>query len=631
MMELSRIFNFLLKKRNLFLMLAGESILFGLALLISYSLRFEFHIPDSFLRQMFSLLPAAVALKIGFFWMTGLYRGMWRYTGLPDLWKIARAVFMAEAAMIFYVAYAFHFKGYPRSVFILDALLAFVFACGARVLIRSLYEISSKPGEWRNVFLPDTFCVASSVPRVLVIGADDEGARIAKEILDVRDCGLRLAGFVDDDPARIGRRIHGLPVYGPLADLPRVATMARAREVLVSAGQQGARLRQIMKACEAAQLGIKKLPALADIASGKVSIKSLRDVRYEDLLGREEVCLDEDGIKGYLRDKIVLVTGAGGSIGSELCRQIIRYNPRLLVLFDAGEENLYSIEMELLHQHRFTRYVTVLGQVQDTALVDTVFAARQPQVVFHAAAYKHVPMLECNPWQAVTTNILGSRTVMEASVRHGVRRFVLVSTDKAVRPTNVMGASKRVAELLMHGFQGTGTTFMAVRFGNVLGSSGSVIPLFRNQIERGGPVTVTHPDVTRYFMTIPEAAQLIVQAGALGRGAEIFVLKMGQPVRIADLARDLIILSGKDPAEIKIKFTGLRPGEKLYEELIIAGEGVLETGHDKIMVLRSGRDAVGQDETLEALFEAARCFDVAGVRRELETLVPEYSPADDER
>jgi len=616
-----------LRNRNLFLMLVGEAVFFSLALLLSYSLRFEFEIPASFFQQMLALLPAAVVSKLVFFWASGLYRGMWRYTGLADLWKIGRAVFMAEVALIIYVAFTSHFHGHPRSVFILDPLLAFVFACGARVLIRSLYEISLHPKDWRSVLLPANFCVPQPGIRALIVGADADGARIAKEILDVRDSGLHLVGFVDDDQARIGRRIHDLPVHGPLSALVGVAQMTRAEEILVSAGQSGERLREIVDACEAAQLRIKKLPALADIASGKVSVKALRDVRYEDLLGREEVHLDEAGIKGYLADKVVLVTGAGGSIGSELCRQIIRFDPRLLVLFDAGEENLYSIEMELLHQHGFTRYVTVLGQVQDAALVEAVFLARQPQVVFHAAAYKHVPMLECNPWQAVTNNILGSRTVMEASVRHGAGRFVLVSTDKAVRPTNVMGASKRVAELLMHGFQGRGTKFMAVRFGNVLGSSGSVIPLFRKQIERGGPVTVTHPDVTRYFMTIPEAAQLIVQAGALGQGGEIFVLKMGQPVRIAELARDLIVLSGKDPAEIEIRFTGLRPGEKLYEELITAGEDVLETGHEKIMVLGSGTGGKERPESLEALLEAAGLFDACGVRRILKRLVPEYEPS----
>ena len=616
----------LLTNKNLYLMLIGESFFFAMALLIAFLLRFEFDIPAEYARQMITLLPVAVFFKIAFFWMTGLYRGMWRYTGLADLWKIGRAVFMAEVALIIYVAFTSHFHGHPRSVFILDPLLAFVFACGARVMIRSLYEISLHPKDWRSVLLPANFCAPQPGIRALIVGADADGARIAKEILDVRDSGLHLVGFVDDDQARIGRRIHDLPVHGPLSALVGVAQMTRAEEILVSAGQSGERLREIVDACEAAQLRIKKLPALADIASGKVSVKALRDVRYEDLLGREEVHLDEAGIKGYLADKVVLVTGAGGSIGSELCRQIIRFDPRLLILFDAGEENLYSIEMELLHQHGFTRYVTVLGQGQDAALVEAVFLARQPQVVFHAAAYKHVPMLECNPWQAVTNNILGSRTVMEVSVRHGVGRFVLVSTDKAVRPTNVMGASKRVAELLMHGFQGKGTTFMAVRFGNVLGSSGSVIPLFRSQIERGGPVTVTHPEVTRYFMTIPEAAQLIVQAGALGQGGEIFVLKMGLPVRIADLARDLIVLSGKDPAEIRVKFTGLRPGEKLYEELITAGEGVLETGHDKIMVLRSEKEPVENDEKLAILFEAARLFEHEGVRRRLQALVPEYEP-----
>ena len=622
----------LLLNKNLYLMLLGESGLFAMALVVAFLLRFEFDIPAEFFRQMVGLLPVAVALKLAFFWACGLYRGMWRYTGLSDLWKIGRAVFMAEVALILYVAFTSHFQGHPRSVFILDPLLAFVFACGARVLIRSLFETSSQPKDWLSVLLPERFCAPATGVRALIVGADNDGARMAKEILEVRDSGLHLVGFVDDDAARIGRNIHDLPVYGPLAALVSVAEVTRAEEILVSAGHSGGRLREIVDACEAAQLRIKKLPALADIASGKVSVKALRDVRYEDLLGREEVHLDEDGIKGYLADKVVLVTGAGGSIGSELCRQIIRFDPRLLVLFDAGEENLYSIEMELLHQHGFTRYATVLGQVQDAALVDAVFAARRPQVVFHAAAYKHVPMLEVNPWQAVTNNILGSQTIMDATVRHGAGRFVLVSTDKAVRPTNVMGASKRVAELLMLGFQGGPTTFMAVRFGNVLGSSGSVIPLFRSQIERGGPVTVTHPEVTRYFMTIPEAAQLIVQAGALGRGGEIFILKMGKPVRITDLARDLIILSGKDPAEIKIKFTGLRPGEKLYEELITEGEGIVETGHEKIMVLapcavNGFSDNEYRARLMELLIElegqVAR-FEAEGIKTVLGRIVPEY-------
>lgn len=608
-------------------MLIGESGLFALALLLAYSLRFEFDIPQDFFLQMTKILPVAVVLKLCFFLFTGLYRGMWRYTGLSDLWRIGRAVLMAEIALIIFVAFTSHFRGYPRSVFILDPLLAFVFACGARVLIRSLYEASSRPGDWIAPFLPGRVCEPACLNRVLIVGADDEGARAAKDIIESRGSGLQLLGFVDDDPGHIGRRIHGLPVYGPLKGMTRIAEMTRADEVLVSSGQQGEALRQVLEACEAAQVSIKKLPALSDIVSGKVTVKALRDVRYEDLLGREVVHLDEIGIKGYLADKVVLVTGAGGSIGSELCRQIIRFGPGKLILFDAGEENLYSIEMELLHRRAFTKYVTVLGQVQDAALMDSVFRMYSPHVIFHAAAYKHVPMLEGNPWQAVDTNIVGSQTVMNAAVRHCAERFVLVSTDKAVRPTNVMGASKRVTELMMLGFSGAKTKFMAVRFGNVLGSSGSVIPLFRDQIERGGPVTVTHPEVTRYFMTIPEAAQLIVQAGAQGRGGEIFVLKMGTPVRIADLARDLIVLSGKDPAEIEVRFTGLRPGEKLYEELISVGEDVLETNHSKIMVLRPNHEVTNTMDLLGPLLSAAEGFDVNAVKHELEKLVPEFRPS----
>ena len=621
----------LLKNKNFYLMLIGESGLFALALLLAYSLRFEFDIPQDFFLQMTKILPVAVVLKLCFFLFTGLYRGMWRYTGLSDLWRIGRAVLMAEIALIIFVAFTSHFRGYPRSVFILDPLLSFVFACGARVLIRSLYEASSRPGDWFSLFLPGRLCEPASLNRVLIVGADDEGVRAGKEITESKGSGLQLLGFVDDNPSRIGRRVHDLPVYGPVSALSRIAEMTKADEILVSSGQQGKALRQVVDACEAARIRIRKLPALSDIVSGRVSVKALRDLRYEDLLGREEVHLDEVGIKGYLADKVVLVTGAGGSIGSELCRQIIRFGPRRLILFDASEENLYKIEMELLHQKKFRRYVTVLGQVQDDVLVERVFRLHMPHVVFHAAAYKHVPMLENNPWQAVTTNIIGSQAIMAASVLHDVERFVLVSTDKAVRPTNVMGASKRVTELLMQRFAGGRTLFMAVRFGNVLGSSGSVIPLFREQIERGGPVTVTHPEVTRYFMTIPEAAQLIVQAGNQGLGGEIFVLKMGKPVRIADLARDLIVLSGKDASEIEIIFTGLRPGEKLYEELITLGEDVLETVHEKIMVLRPGADTGLVGASLKRIIDSAKNFDVTGIRLELQSLVPEYCPTCDVR
>lgn len=621
----------LLKNKNLYIMLVGEAGLFSLAMILAYGLRFEFNIPPEFFRQMLALAPVSVAVKMVFFAASGLYRGMWRYTGLSDLWRIGRAVFLAEICLILYVVFAKHFHGYPRSIFILDALLAFVFACGARVFIRSVYEFTVRPGDWRNLFLPTMFCPQATGARTLLIGADDNAVRIAKEILEMPDSGYCLLGFVDDDPTRIGRRIHGLPVFGPLAGLTTLARSMRVEEVVISVSTSLAgNHRHILDACEAAQMRVKRLPAIADIASGKVSIKTLRDIRYEDLLGRAEVRLDVAGIESYLKGKVVLVTGAGGSIGSELCRQIIRFEPARIVLYDAGEANLYAIEMDLRHELGFDRYAAVLGQVQDKKLLDHTLAVHQPQVVFHAAAYKHVPMLELNPWQAVTNNIEGSRCVMELSERHGVERFVLVSTDKAVRPTNVMGASKRVTELIMQSRPKGKTRFMAVRFGNVLGSSGSVIPLFRRQIARGGPVTVTHPDVTRYFMTIPEATQLIIQAGALGQGGEIFILKMGQPVRIADLARDLIVLSGKSPEEIPIRYTGLRPGEKLYEELMTAGEGIVETGHEKIMVLRPEHGGAVFDQTaLTEILAAGANFETGKIINLLSRIVPEYSAQQD--
>ncbi|HOT83800.1 MAG TPA: polysaccharide biosynthesis protein, partial [Candidatus Defluviicoccus seviourii] len=379
-------------------------------------------------------------------------------------------------------------------------------------------------------------------------------------------------------------------------------------------------MRRIVETCKACRVPYKTLPGIGEIIDGRVSIKALRDVNYEDLLGRSTVQLDMEEIQGYLKGKSVLVTGCGGSIGAELCRQIVRFQPQTLILVDASEANLFYIELALRNELRFDRCRAVLGRIQDEKLMTDVFERYHPQVVFHAAAYKHVPMLENNPWEAVFNNILGSRVIMEIARRNGTERFVFVSTDKAVRPTNVMGASKRVTELYLQAFEETGPTrFMAVRFGNVVGSSGSVIPVFLKQIEQGGPVTVTHPEVARYFMTIPEACQLILQAGAMGEGGEIFLLKMGKPVRIADMARDLIRLSGREPDDVKIIFTGLRQGEKLYEELITSGEGVVPTGHDKIMVLRaaSRSDAASSpdewmarlDAQLTGLYAAAERFD----------------------
>jgi len=431
-------------------------------------------------------------------------------------------------------------------------------------------------------------------------------------------------------------------VLGKVDNLEKILEDEEAQEILIAVpSATGDQLRRIVETCQCCGVSYKILPGIGELIDGRVSVKALRDISYEDLLGRKPVQLDVTCIRSYLDGKTVLITGCGGSIGSELCRQVIKFQPHLMILLDASEENLFKIQMEMQNEKYFRHCEAVLGHVQDRQLMEDIFKKYNPQVVFHAAAYKHVPMMEKNPWEAVFNNIVGSRMVMETSLNHNVERFVLVSTDKAVRPTNVMGTSKRVTELIMQSLQGNSTKFMAVRFGNVVGSSGSVIPLFRRQIEQGGPVTVTHPEVNRYFMTIPEASQMILQAGAMGEGGEIFVLKMGTPVKISDMARDLIRLSGKEPdVDIKIIFTGLREGEKLFEELITVGEDILPTGHKKVMVLRSNEHSTDFQYLLEVrkklnkaideLVEDAEKHDAKEIKKKLKEIVPEYTPQENE-
>lgn len=477
---------------------------------------------------------------------------------------------------------------------------------------------------------------------ILIIGAGNTGEKTLRELNENEQLDYHVIGFVDDDPEKQGRSIHGIPVIGKIDHLPYLADKWEVREALIAIpSASGDRMRRILKICKDCGIEYKTLPSMGEIIDGRVSIKKLRDISYEDLLGRPPVQLDKQSISHYLEGRTILITGCGGSIGAELCRQVVPFQPQNLILFDASEENLFKIQMELRHELYFNRCRAILGHVQDVALMDRVCTTYQPQVVFHAAAYKHVPMLEKNPWEAVLNNIQGSAVIIEMARKHGIECLVLVSTDKAVRPTNVMGASKRITEIMLQSRKPDGGRFMAVRFGNVVGSSGSVIPIFRRQIEQGGPVTVTHPDVTRYFMTIPEAVQLIIQAGAIGEGGEVFILEMGTPVKIADMARDLIRLSGKEPdRDIQIVYTGLREGEKLYEELITVGEGIVATQHEKIMVLRpngqgnaSLHDASsreGLSTKLEALYDAARRHDARDIKKKLQEIVPEYKPQEAE-
>ena len=510
-------------------------------------------------------------------------------------------------------------------MFLLDWVFTAVFVAGLRVGIRLFYGMGF-------VDLPSVFRArrgGGPVTRCVLLGAGDAGEHLLRELR--ADSTMRVAAIFDDDPDKHGRAMHGVPVIGPVRALSRwmEADEFRATEALIAMPElSGPAMREVIGHCEAAGLAYRSVPSLSELARGKVSVKDLRDVDYKDLLGREPAHLNLQDIAQALGGRTVLVTGAGGSIGSELCRQILRFKPKRLLLLEASEANLYAIQMELEHELGFKDYEALLGTLQDAAWTADVLDTHKPEIIFHAAAYKHVPLVEENPWQAVYNNVLTTRNLVEAAVARGVERLLVVSTDKAVRPTNVMGTSKRITEKIMQAHCGRGTRLMAVRFGNVIGSAGSVVPLFRRQIEKGGPVTVTHPEVTRYFMTIEESCQLILQAASMGRGGEIFVLKMGKPVRIADMARDLIRLSGKEPGrDIEVRTIGLRPGEKLYEELITEGEDVVPTEHDQIMVLRSETcENGGLDEAIARLRTAADARDHEAIRQILVEIVPEYVP-----
>ena len=625
-----------LKNPHFYFMILTDMVLFAMALYGSYLIRYEMLPEPVPFWQIFQLLLWIVPLKVLIFFLFGLYQGMWRYTSVRDFWALGRACLVSTILVILILRAAKRFVGYSRAVFVVDLLLTLVLTGGIRMAIRSYFAGRMSPEA--IAAMPEK----TALTRVLIIGAGDAGEKILREILDNYTLNYHVVGFIDDDPAKQGRSIHGVRVLGNVERLDKVLQKEEVQQILIAVpSASGDQVRRIVEACQKCNASYKILPGIGDLIDGRVSVKQLRDISYEDLLGRSPVQLNTEGIRNYLDGKTVLVTGCGGSIGSELCRQIAKYKPGRIVLLDSSESNLFHIQMEMQNDKGCRHSEAILGQVQDEVLMDNIFDKYKPKVVFHAAAYKHVPMIEKNPWQAVFNNIVGSRVVMEMALRHHVDRFVLVSTDKAVRPTNVMGASKRVTELIMQCLQGRETRFMAVRFGNVVGSSGSVIPFFRSQIEKGGPVTVTHPEVNRFFMTIPEATQMILQAGTMGQGGEIFILRMGTPVKIADMARDLIRLSGKEPdVDIKIVYTGLREGEKLYEELITVGEDILPTSHRKVMVLGSDTyfKGIGSPQEakknlyreLDELVKIAARHDSKGIKAKLKEIVPEYTPQENE-
>ncbi len=617
-------------------MLFADLAIFVVALSCAYLLRFEHGMGGRQVHQMLALAPFIVPMEAVVFGMFGLYKGMWRYTSLVDFWRLAEACIFSLMGAFTYV-FLLSLHELSRSILILNGILIFLLAGGLRMGIRSFYVARGNLRGLKAYGLPDVRAWLKCTRRVIIYGAGAGGEKILREIIENHQLDICVAGFIDDDPAKRGRTVHGVSVFGDVSKLPQIINDYIIHEVFICIpSASGTQLRRIFDACKSCGVKYKTLPGIGEIVDGRVSIKKLRDVDYADLLRREPVKLETAGIKDYLVGKTVLITGCGGSIGSELCRQLVRFSPGKLVLFDASEENLFNIDREL-RDLGCQNLECVLGPVQKRQLTRDTFGRFRPQVVFHAAAYKHVPMLEDNSRIAVVNNVQGSRVLMEAAVEFGVRQFVLVSTDKAVRPTNVMGATKRISELIMQSLRGNGTQFKAVRFGNVVGSSGSVIPVFRRQIERGGPVTVTHPDMTRYFMTIPEAAQLIVQAGALAEEGDIYILEMGEPVKICEMAKDLIRLSGKEPeTEIEIEFTGLRPGEKLFEELFSYDEDVIRTRHEKIMVVKcngiSGKEENQEgfrqslNRQIDELLRLAETQDVNSIRHKLKEIVPEYAP-----
>ena len=612
----------LVRSRNFYLMLLMDAALVAGAYYLAFYLRFDGTIPANFLDLFCWSVGPLVVTKLAIFLAFGLYRGMWRFTSLNDLRKVVAAVLLATVTLIVYSALFGRFLGFPRSVFAIDFVLTMLFVGGVRVGVRLLLNRGSGI-PYERLWGEDR-----GRKRILVIGAGNTGEKVVREMLDSPGIKMRPVGFLDDDRSKLGMSIHGVPVKGTVAEM---AKYQREFDEIVIAipSVKGAQMREIVAACERTGKRYRIVPNIGEVIGGRISIKTIRDVRYEDLLGREEVRLDSDLLNRTYRGKRIMITGAGGSIGSELVRQAAKYQPAALGLLDFSEYNLFQVENDSRRRYEYIPIAAYLVDIRVERAVRRAFAAFKPDVVLHAAAYKHVPLQELNPREAIFNNVKGSRTLVRMAAENGVERFVLVSTDKAVRPTNVMGATKRVAEMFVECMNGGGhCRFMAVRFGNVLGSSGSVIPIFQEQIAQGLPVTVTHPEVMRYFMSTAEAAQLILQAGAMGEGGEIFILDMGQPVRIADMARDLIRLHGLEPdQDVPIRFTGLRPGEKLYEELITEGEGITPTRHEKIRVIRGRHaDCVALDAQIDDLIACAESYDIPAIKSKLQSIVPEYNP-----
>lgn len=582
--------------------------------LISLLIRFDGYITSHYLHQMIDALPIMVISYIVMLLSMHLYTRIWRYAGMREM--VAVLIATTLGAGLFYTGMYVFDKSLPRSIYLISWILSTgVIGIGRMVL----HYIAMRYGGKQST--------DADMVNTLIIGAGDAGATIAREIERYHKRSRKVIGFIDDDESKFNRLMGGVRILGNRHDIPSIVKENKVKEIIIAMPSVTRNeIRNIMEICSPLKCKVNTLPGMYQLLDDEVLVSHLHPVSIEDLLERDEVRLDMDIVEHYIRDKVVLVTGAGGSIGSEICRQIMRVGPKQLLLLGHGENSIYLINQELKNIYKDGPIIPIIADIRDKQQLDQIFTQYNPQVVFHAAAHKHVPLMEIQPMAAVLNNIYGTRNVADVAGRHGVERFVMISTDKAVNPTSVMGATKRVAEKVIISMNDTyDTKYITVRFGNVLGSRGSVIPLFKKQIEAGGPVTVTDPEMTRYFMTIPEASQLVLQAGAMGKGGEVFLLDMGEPVKIIDLARNMIRLSGLEPdKDIHIKITGLRPGEKKYEELLTSEEGTNRTNHTKIF--EAPLDTVDRDWLIDKIATFDSCetdMDVIGV---LQDIIPTYTP-----
>ena len=615
----------LLRYRKLLIILA-HIIVFAASLMLSFLVANNMQFNRGWLIEQYPLLLLFfVAVKFAVFALFKQYRGWWRYVGISDLLGILRASLISTLIIValwvaFMNAAMFRQKlqaitEIGQGIFIVDMFATVLLLAGLRMAVRLYHEefLAVESGRLR---------------RLLIVGAGDAGEELARSIRHKPVAEYEVIGFIDDDPVKQGAYIQGLPVLGIVEQLPKVCEERNIEEIAIAMPSASPpELRRVIQVCEGAKVRFRTVPSITDIASGKYKVSQIRDVDINDLLGRETVQLDLDLIEAFARDKVILVTGAGGSIGSEMCRQLCNFVPKLLLLIEQAENPLFTIERELRRRFPNIPIQAIICDIADKNRVERIFEKYRPQVVIHAAAHKHVPLMELNPCEAVKNNVVGTQTVADAAERYGTGNFVMISTDKAVNPTSVMGSSKRVAEMYIQDLSRTGKThFVTVRFGNVLGSDGSVVPIFKKQIAEGGPLTITHPEMKRYFMTIPEASQLVLQAASMGKGGEIFLLDMGEPVKIVDLARELIILSGFRPGEdIEMVFTGPRPGEKLFEELSIKGEDMQPTRHPKIAIWRNlpmDRDKLRAG--IKELVKTAALEQSDKIIEKIKTLIPEY-------